>query len=383
MTAPKVLVVLIRLVGAGVVDKAGDVVEECFERLEDYHGYEVVVEGLVEVLLEVVKVVEKESEADRQEVVPEDNEPWSGRYSSQSVVSEISYWFAHRHDPLAEEAKEDFGPAPRRPWGPLQQEREAAQQEDQNQEEPHGHDHDNNQHGRDANEPKLSSTQSLIHQILSRSLYFLTHPSPKIRAHILTLLASSVSTLSSIESALLPTIHRAWPFIINRLSDSQPFVVVAAAELIQKLAEHVGGFVITKIWEEVWPLFCVMLDKLQLADSKSALARPSRMGLGVGTHTVYATSHRLYAAMLRMLTQAIESVVLRDKVVWEVLLKCRRFLSNDTNDDMQGIARKLYITMAKKNGDAVWLVLGGGEAGPKYLALPNIKDNAALVLEHC
>ncbi|TFY64496.1 hypothetical protein EVG20_g5928, partial [Dentipellis fragilis] len=68
--ALKVLLVLVRLVGHDVVQKAGDVVEECFDRLDEYHGYDIVVEGLVEVLGEVVKVV---GEDDDSHVVHEDD----------------------------------------------------------------------------------------------------------------------------------------------------------------------------------------------------------------------------------------------------------------------------------------------------------------------
>ena len=57
--ATKVLAVLVRLVGRDVVQKAGDVVEECFDRLDEFHGYELIVDGLVQVLGEVVKVIEE------------------------------------------------------------------------------------------------------------------------------------------------------------------------------------------------------------------------------------------------------------------------------------------------------------------------------------
>ena len=364
MAAPKVLVVLVKLVGKGVVDRASDVVEECFERLEDYHGYRVVVEGLIEVLWEVVRIVEDESTGD-----PDVAKPNDGQNGETDLLDDFEHWFKHRFDQPEEAEKEDFGPVPRQAWGDLPKP-ETTDEESPAKEEDALSDH---------NKP-LTPTQTLLHQIITRSVYFLTHASAPIRARVLSLLTHSIGTLSQAESALLPAIHTAWPFIINRLKDSEPYVVVEAAELVQKLAEHVGGFVITRVWEQVWPIFEGMLDRLAIADSQSALAR--RGGRGVGTETAYTASHRLYAAMLRTLAQAVESLTVKDAVVWNVMLKCRRFLRVDAHEQLQALARRVYVLMSQKNADAVWLVLGGAEEqGPPYLVVEGIAKNVTMIFE--
>jgi hypothetical protein len=364
MAAPKVLVVLVKLVGKGVVDRAADVVEECFERLEDYHGYRLVVEGLIEVLWEVVRVVEEDTTGDR-----DAEKSKNGRNDVTDPLDEFEHWFKHRFDQPEEPEKEDFGPVPRQAWGDLPKPNIMGEERGGKEEDALS----------DHNKP-LTPTQALLHQIITRSVHFLTHASAPIRARVLSLLTHSIGTLSKAESALLPAIHTAWPFIINRLKDPEPYVVVEAAELVQKLAEHVGGFVITRVWEQVWPVFEGLLDKLALADSHSALAR--RGGRGVGTETAYATSHRLYAAMLRTLAQAVESLTVKDAVVWNVMLKCRRFLRVDAHEDLQALARKMYVSMRQKNADAVWLVLGGaGEQGPPYLIMEGISKNAEMIFE--
>lgn len=364
MAAPKVLVVLVKLVGKGVVDRAADVVEECFERLEDYHGYRVVVEGLIEVLWEVVRVVEDDTTGDQDVEQPE-----NGQYDKSDPLDDFEHWFKHRFDQPEQAEKEDFGPVPRQAWGDLPRP-ETTDENNPAKEEEALSDH---------NKP-LTSTQALLHQIITRSVYFLTHASAPIRARVLSLLTHSIGTLSRAESALLPAIHTAWPFIINRLKDPEPYVVVEAAELVQKLAKHVGGFVITRVWEQVWPVFEQMLDSLARADSQSALAR--RGGRSVGTETAYATSHRLYAAMLRTLAQAVKSLTVKDAVVWNVLLKCRRFLCVDAHEELQELARRMYASMKQKNADAVWLALGGaGEQGPSYLTMEGISKNAERIFE--
>ena len=364
MAAPKVLVILVKLVGKGIVDRAADVVEECFERLEDYHGYRLVVEGLIEVLWEVVRIIEEDIAGDR-DVEKSKN----GRNDVTDPLDDFEHWFKHRLDPPEEAEKDDFGPVPRQAWGDLPKPDTTGEEREEKEEDALS----------DHNKP-ITPTQALLHQIITRSVYFLTHASAPIRARVLSLLTHSIGTLSQAESALLPAIHTAWPFIINRLKDPETYVVVEAAELVQKLAEHVGGFVITRVWEQVWPVFEGMLDKLALADSQSALAR--RGGRGVGTETAYATSHRLYAAMLRTLAQAVESLTVKEAVVWNVMLKCRRFLRVDAHEELQALARKMYVSMQQKNVDAVWLVLGGaGEQGPSYLIAEGISKNAEMIFE--
>ncbi|KII94071.1 hypothetical protein PLICRDRAFT_171749 [Plicaturopsis crispa FD-325 SS-3] len=338
--ATKVMVVLVRLVGSGVVEKAGDVVEECFDRLDEFHGYEVVVQGLVEVLGEVIKVVEMDEEA---HLPPQTAQ--REKHSGAATLAATLDWFSHRQDPPPqEEDNEDYGPAPRRAWGESKG-KDAAGQEDKEKdpaEEPNSTD-----------EKPATPTQALTTQIVSRSLYFLTHGSPAIRARILVLLGSSVPVLP--ESALLPSIHQAWPFILNRLSDPEPFVVSAAASLVEALVTHVGTFMYRRIWDDVWPRFHKMLGKLDAADPANAL---SKRGPGaVGTESAYTHSHRLYKSLIKTMAAAIRGVDLQDEAVWQVILAFRRFLSSTAHEELQVAARDLYIALGNNNSDAVWLAL--------------------------
>lgn len=362
--ATKVLVVLVRLVGSDIVQKAGDVVEECFDRLDEFHGYEVIVDGLVEVLGEVIKVIEADEKAER--------DPGNASAASSCSDSDVQFdrffeWFAHRHEKSDQEDDTDFGPAPRQAWGKekVPEDKEApADTSDL-----------------DA-EPPSTPTQVLTKQIVSRSLYFLTHGSPVIRARILTLLSSSVPVLP--ESALLPSIHHAWPFILNRLADSEPFVVSASAALVESLATHVGSFMFRRIWDDVWPRFRIMLAKLDAADSTNALAR---RGYGaVGTESAYTHSHRLYRSLLKTMTAAAKGVQAQDSSIWQVIVAFRHFLHDQAHEELQACARALFITIGRNNEDAVWLALcsTSGSTGSvmDFLKKPqwNINENVGLIL---
>ncbi|KAG9046020.1 hypothetical protein FS837_005207 [Tulasnella sp. UAMH 9824] len=154
LKATKVLVILVRLVGKDVVQRAGDVVEECFDRLDEYHGYSALVEGLVEVLSEVVKAVEAEEEPLER---PRPS-AWGGpptTTETKSGTAAFLEWYKQRQlDKESEEIPEDFGPTPHQPWGREPQPDEDAAPTDLPSNDP----------------PKPSITQALISKIIRRCL---------------------------------------------------------------------------------------------------------------------------------------------------------------------------------------------------------------------
>ncbi|KAL0579443.1 hypothetical protein V5O48_002549 [Marasmius crinis-equi] len=369
--ATKVLVVMIHLVGNDIVERAGDVVEECFDRLDEYHGYEVIVEGIVEVLNEVIKVIKVEADG---QVMPIDEEearplkkPGDG---DEEKMNEFFAWFKKRNDPIFEEDNTDYGPAPRKDWG-----------------EGKGKGKDEDEEMAEAQAPTYSDQipqtppQALAKQMVTRSMYFLTHRSPVIRARILSLLTASVSVLPA--DALMPAIHNAWPFILNRLGDSETFVVSAAAGLVEALSFRKGSYMYRRIWDDVWPRFFTMLSKLQDADVHSALIR--RGAAAVGTESIYTHSHRLYRSLLRTMTAAIRGVDAQDSSNWQVIVSFRRFLHAKASEELQQLARELYVAAGLRNTDAVWLALystlGQADDSTAFLQRPEweLADNVALI----
>ncbi|KAG6337077.1 hypothetical protein ID866_2030 [Astraeus odoratus] len=360
--ATKVLAILVRLVGSDVVQKAGDVVEECFDRLDEYHGYDVIVEGLVEVLGEVVKVIEADEPHVHEEVKDVDS-------PMVRDLGSLFEWITHRNDLPEDYDDTDYGPAPKTAWGDLKheakQDSEDAQREDIDV------------------ESALAPAQSLTRQIVSRSIHFLTHGSPIIRARILSLLTSATPTMP--ESAFLPSIHQAWPFILNRLNDQEIFVVSATAELIEALVTHFGSFMGRRVWDDAWPRFSAILRRLEAADGQNALAR---RGYGaVGTDSAYTHSHRLYRSIIKTMTAAVTRVHMQDSSGWEVILAFRRFLHREAHIELQARARELYIALGEGNQDAVWVALlaSSGRLTGDVAFLKedrwDIKENVWLILQ--
>lgn len=341
--ATRVLVVLVRLVGRDVVRKAGDVVEECFDRLDEYHGYEAIVDGLVEVLGEVVKAIEDDEENRLSKDARVDAYSAPARLPDNAKLDRFDEWFAHRHDqapteeedaehdtvPLSEEGAADTAPA----GGPSQRAKAT--------DDPFA-------------EPLPTPSQALTNQIVSRSLYFLTHGAPTIRARILLLLASAVPVLPA--SALLPSIHHAWPFVLNRFADSETYVIAAAAVLVEALATHVGDFMFKRVWDDVWPRFREILRKLEAADTASTVARSARGRAGMAA-SAYTHMHRLCRALIRTMAAAARGVPPLDSLLWEVIIAFRRFLHRHAHEELQTCARQLYEALCENNEDAVWLAL--------------------------
>nr|GAT57777.1 heat repeat protein [Mycena chlorophos] len=350
--ATKVLLILVRLVGSDMVDKASDVVEECFDRLDEFHGYDVVVEGLVEVLGEVIKVIEVEEAIKRGDAPVRPRSPTLDPPSDTEALKSLFDWFPRRHEQPESEAEPD----------------------EKSRDQP---DHVDD-------EPTATATQLLTKQIVTRSLYFLTHGSPVIRARILSLLAASVAVLP--DSALLPSVHSAWPFILNRLSDPETYVVAATASLLDALVTHAGSFMYRRMWGEVWPRFRAILAKLDAADATSAL---SRRGRGfVGSESAYTHSHRLYRAILRSMTGTVKGVRAQDGPLWEALLAFRRFLHRQTHEELQMWATEFYVAAGTNNADAVWLAVsmtlpGSDERGMSFLRQSNweVEGNLQTILQ--
>ncbi|KAF8574440.1 hypothetical protein K439DRAFT_1420593 [Ramaria rubella] len=380
--AAKVLVVLVRLVGKDIVSRAGDVVEACFDRLDEFHGYMILVEGLIDVLAEVVIAIEADHYQNGGNDTSAKNQ--ESRMTSEDRMEAFLEWYQHRH----EEPPEDYGPAPREDWANLTgrgKGRELDGSGDGNESEnviPNAQTSDS-QDG-----PPATPTQVLTQQIVSHSIYFLTHPSPLIRARILSLLDTACPILS--ESALLSSIHSAWPYILTRMGDVEPFVVSAAASLIASLAEHVGEFMVSRIWNDVWPRFRVILSKLEQADTQGAL---TRRGFGtVGTESAHSQSHRLSKSILCTVRAGVQGTAIKSEILWDVMVTTRRFLHIGAHVELQSCARELFSALMVDNEDAVWLMLSASRGIPNldmssvaFLMQKkwDIEANARLILGKC
>ncbi|KAF9257562.1 hypothetical protein L218DRAFT_1006040 [Marasmius fiardii PR-910] len=145
--ATKVLVVMIHLVGNDI-----------------YHGYEVIVEGIVEVLNEVIKIIEVETV---QPIQTDDsmNEPLKKLgQADREKMDEFFLWFEKHNNPICKQDDTDYGPAPWQAWG---EEEEKGKDKDEEV-------LDDQRMTKNKDEPVQAPHQALAKQMVTRSMYILT-----------------------------------------------------------------------------------------------------------------------------------------------------------------------------------------------------------------
>ena len=357
--APVVLVEMIRLVGAPIVPMVGDLVEDVFEALDDYHGYDEVTAGLWGVLDGLVRVMVQgeEDKAGPKEEVKAAVTPETKREEDWATFTN---WFAHRHDPPPAEETVDLDddlPAenPQAPFSELLV--------DDHPDEPK----DPNEFPDKPKAPPIKS-QALAAQILTKATYYLSHASPFLRGRVVGLIASAVPLLvrPSLEADkgrpedLLPTVHKAWPYLLMRLEDSEASVREETAALVESLAAHVGGFMSRRILDDAWPRFRRLLEQQGRDDRRSALA-----GM-----TTFSQSHRFYRSLLRTMRAVDGEVPLKEEAVWDQAVLFRRFLDGRIDPELQALAKGVYTALGRVNADLVWLVLVGSVGGERAVGLP-------------
>ncbi|POY76794.1 hypothetical protein BMF94_0044 [Rhodotorula taiwanensis] len=360
--APLVLVEMIRLVGSPIVPMVQDLVDDVFEALDDYHGYDEITVGLWAVLDALLKVMEEDLPSGDQQtgkltLAPE---------SAQESWSSLEAWLADRTvtgpEDAPDAALDPDDTNPQRPFAEADQRDMAEEPAEQ---------------PTDQVTPP-SRTQVVTAQILSKALYFLSHESAFLRARVLSLIASAVPLLTrpSLDAAdptanrasdLMPVIHRAWPYVLNRLSDSEPYVIVEAAGLVESLSRHVGEYMSRRIVDDVWPRFKELLDRMA-ADSQTT---------AISSGDPHSTAHRIQKSVLRTLQQSSARVPIKEEMLWDVAMTTRHFLGCSAHPDLQQLAAQLFRNLRRLNDDIIWLILAGSAAADK--SLPRFLRMDALV----
>ncbi|WVQ70294.1 uncharacterized protein L199_008520 [Kwoniella botswanensis] len=359
-TAPSVLIAMIKLVGSDIVPMVHDLVDEIFDALDDYHGYEALASSLLAVLGTLIEVMNDEiaSEGLSEERRNKLNEMRRvERPPGPKEDFEIFFgWWEERNKRREEEIGEILERAPQHAWGtgdiPSTEQQNGEEEENGQPENPV-----------DDEENPPTRTQSVCIRILEKSIFFLTHNSPFLRYKILSIISNATMVLSrgNREKELLPLIDKSWNSILNRLDEKDhPYIVMEACEVIEKLCEELGDFMSKRVIDHVWPRIKILLKNQWENDKKSALAKRTTSGRGYTSGKgmdKYSTSHRLHRSVLKILLFIIREVPVDDLVIWEITVISRPFLDRRINEELQGLAIGVYQEMMKRNGDGTWLVL--------------------------
>ena len=354
--APMVLVAVIRLVGTPIAPMVRDIVDEIFDALDSFHLYDEVCASLLAVLDALLKSMNTD-------VLPEVSKPGHRKLitSYEEDIAEFVNWYNHEFDDKATDDLNVEGVG-RDATGAFTF--TAPVPEEEAEEVP----------------PPASKTEKVASAILGKSLYFLSHSSPFLRARVLNLITSGLPILASEarQSDLLPMVNKAWPYILNRLSATEEnYVVLEAAALTEGLARYTGDFMSRRVLKEAWPRLRQLLVIHEQNELKS---------FSTG-RTSFGSTHRLYRSIMGCMRYVVAEVLLDEETIWDLIILFRRFLDSSVDSELKNAAIDLYEQLTSINPDAVWLALSGASGLnsnlPQYLALPglDLETNVKLLID--
>ncbi|KAJ8100525.1 armadillo-type protein [Lipomyces tetrasporus] len=322
---PKILSVLIKLAGSSSIPYLDDIIASIFQLLDNYHGYSRLVEGFFEVLR---AVVEETSIAYLTSSLSIEEKPRSKRpgiWDLESLLTEIQRapeFILHErgNPPVEEKVENDAGHELSEENGFEEHELEKKVAE-------------RDEYTPDPAElwtsPVPKPWYMIIRRIASLTKYYLSHESPSLRYQLLDLLHTGMPILATSEKELLPLINDTWPPVVQRLSDPEFHIIVAALVVISDYSNYSGDFMSSRI-EQAWPIIRSLLPCELPREREGRFSRPAQ----------------LYKAATASIGTIVRHTRLKEETFNSILESVAPFLryNNDLRQAMEEISR-----------DAVWL----------------------------
>lgn len=346
--APQVLVMMVRLCGSALIPYLDDLIESIFSILACYHGYPKLVELLFSALNAIVAEAAKSSARTIKSGSDTITRPKAYRPTTMAELASILRSNLERKNrPLSP-------PPSSPPPSPIPSRKTPLSQNDF---APLGTLEDDppppEETPTDPPSPPApaapSKTHTLIASIVNLTPAHLTTPSPPLRTHILTLLATAFPILAPDTDTFLPIAAQLFHPITTRLYDPEPYTTLAAATALAQLCECAGDFLSTRV-EAEWDKLLALYQKVEKEmheeirihnkanpNSKAPTKRPGGGG----------TKRTLHNTLITLLLVLIQNVHLSDDMEDDVF-GTMGHLANE-RDDVRGALEVL-------NADALWLV---------------------------
>lgn len=322
--APSVLLMMIKLCGPSLIPYLDDLVESIFAALASFHGYSRLVESLFSVLGTIV-------DEGRKTAAP--------MLLGEAAVSDRR----KRYSPIT---MTDLALALRSPKSP------GLNDDDHTESSPVAADTGDSPtaaaHKREwptqndtpdtfPAQPPPSKTYTVVKAIARLGQHYLTHDSPMLRRQLLQLTATACTTLSENEDEFLPVINEIWPVVVKRLYDPEPYVSVAAADVVSTICERAGDFMSSRIeseWHELCNLYWEVHRKLQAEKRRSS------------SRGTYTPAYQTWDALVKVLVTIISFVRLEAE------------MEDDTFDMLGGyidVRQDIREAITCLNPDAAWI----------------------------
>ncbi|KAH8696074.1 armadillo-type protein [Talaromyces proteolyticus] len=291
---PQVLLMMVKLTGAGLIPYLDDLVDSIFGIVDMYHGYPKLVELLYSTLAAIVEEGIKEPSLLAITQAGEEHTVNHRKKGYEPIsVSQLVQALAHRkerrkriHD-MDIQTDQEHSSHPSRPWTreldgpPLPEEDESAIEEYINPEDESHEPLPPPKEPDDAEKP-LSKPHTLLLHIIKSIPPHLSSPSPFLRRSLLVLLTQALPVLSKNETSFLPLINEIWPSVSARIASTsstvldlttpptstdiisrtdlkrqdeedikeETFVTSAACSAVASFCEHAGDFMASRVEAE-------------------------------------------------------------------------------------------------------------------------------------
>ncbi|PQE27848.1 heat repeat protein [Rutstroemia sp. NJR-2017a BBW] len=329
--APQVLIMMIRLTGPSLLPYLDDVVTSTFAALDNFHGYQDLVESLFSVLGEIV-----ETGAQSQQLQLADTPATGGTENGKnpttlSSIIETIHKQQQRANLASSLEHEDF---PHKPW------KDAAALLDNRDASPTEEEADPTTNAMEIEKPPPTKTYLMLQSIARLSQHHLTNPSPALRTRLLTLIRTSSSALHHNPEAFLPLVNDIWPVVIERLHDRESFVAIAAADALANLCRCAGNFLTTRFAVQ-WARVMGLARRAR----RDMLAEKTGSGGGRG---MYSQAAQMWESVVGLLSAVVEFVGVNDEAFDDVL---------EILSDVVRERADVRDALSTANADAVWLLL--------------------------
>lgn len=332
--APHVLLMMVRLCGAGLIPYLDDIIESLFAILDAFHGHPKLVELVFEVLAAVVSSGSKEP--DLLAITSEEGEPEEKHLRKPYPLPSVSDVATHikkrqeKQDRITHLEEEVFNAAGsdveenRPPLGPLKAEMLTPKPDISNEEDEV--DEDEGEGGtdklpspkNDESETTTSKSHTLLLNIIKNIPPHLSSPSPLLRRSLLNILQTALPVLAKDENSFLPVINDIWPSVSVRVTvlptastqlkatslindeflsaprpideygiQEETYVTVAACQVIATMCRTAGSFMRSRLeiefprWKalyaQVWPRVKADLERWS---ERQRLMERSHGGIG-------------------------------------------------------------------------------------------------------
>ncbi|KAG9229213.1 putative TEL2-interacting protein 1 [Amylocarpus encephaloides] len=354
---PQVLVMMLRLTGPSLLLYLDDVVGSIFAALDNFHGYQRLVDILFSVLDEIVKVGSKSDQLQISDVSTVESR---GNQHTPLTVTEIIDLL--QKNTQTSERPEPHEPFPRKPWksaATLLDEAEARTEpppsttlpdEDGKEEEPPP--------PQELAPPPPTKTYQLLTSITSLSQHYLTSPSAHLRTKLLSLIATASPGLAGNQEKFLPLVNDIWPVVIPLIHDPSSYVCITALSTITTLAQICGDFLRTRITTE-WKSIVILARAFK---SQAKKEQGSNRG-------VYSEGSKKWEGMVALLCSCVRDVRVEDGMFDDVV---------EVLGDLLWERERVREALSGPNGnaDAVWLAcLGRGGGVEQVFNVPDMEGN--------